>query len=104
MTREERLFAATKCGERYTREDDRRIARNSFMDGCVFESRGEAVKGDVLEVKFVGEQVIDAEIDSETDGAGFYLPNGYLTIELLDVIDPSIFKRGDKVKLIIVKE
>ena len=104
MNREERLLAANKCAAKYVHEEDRRIARCAFMDGCEFEGHGELIKGEVLEVKFTGEQVLDAEIDAETDGAGFYIPNGYLTIEPLDCIDPSIFKRGDKVKIIIKKE
>ena len=48
MKRNERLTAANKCAEKYTDEKEKRIARTAFMDGCEFESQGEAVKGEIL--------------------------------------------------------
>lgn len=104
MTREERLKAASKCAAKYVHEEDKRIARNAFMDGCEFEGRGEAVKGEVLESDYSGEQVLDAVIVNDTDGAGLF-PTGYLDMEFVsDSINPNIFKDGDSVRVIIIKQ
>lgn len=59
MERNERLTAANKCAEKYTDEKEKRIARTAFMDGCEFESQGEAVKGEILDT--LKEQPVDLE-------------------------------------------
>jgi hypothetical protein len=51
MERNERLKAAEKCASRYTNENESRIARKAFMEGCEFESQGEAIKGVVLQAE-----------------------------------------------------